>query len=112
MNESNTKTLVTRYPGLYDKHFIFECGDGWFDLIDNLSRAICGKAVAAQVKQKYGTLRFYCDEETSSVRFDIEDAERESETTCEVCGEPGTLRGSHWLSVSCDDCIRTDAYAR
>jgi hypothetical protein len=50
MNPKLTKELIDKYPELYADHtkppteslmcFGFECGDGWYDIIDNLSRCI------------------------------------------------------------------------
>ena len=115
MNEKNTNYLISNYPLLYadcDKKpwescmaFGFEVGDGWFDIINELSAKLepLG-AVATQVKEKYGTLRFYvhtADEEA----FDyIDDAELASESTCEMCGRPGEWSDSGWCSVRCGDC--------
>ena len=62
--------LINKYPKLYKQHdwdmrqtcmcWGFEVGDGWFDLINELSSKIepLG-AEAVQVKEKFGGLRFY-----------------------------------------------------
>lgn len=109
MSPEKTEDLFDRYPMLYrgkdegiQKNlmvFGFECGDGWFDLIDELSRQICELSPmtkAFQVKEKYGTLRFYvgvADPSTSSVVFDIiDDFEECSGKICEECGASGTSK--------------------
>jgi hypothetical protein len=53
-----------------------------------------------QVKEKYGTLRFYCG---CSDRIDhlVNLAERASSLTCEECGEAGQIRGQSWLYTAC-----------
>jgi hypothetical protein len=60
------------------------------------------QVVATQVKEKYGTLRFYYyggDDEISSM---VTLAESMSEVTCEQCGNPGkTLGGEIWTSTLC-----------
>lgn len=56
-----------------------------------------------QVKEKFGTLRFYVDYTTDRVDNYIEFAERMSAKTCEVCGNPGTMRSTRWLKVLCDE---------
>lgn len=55
----------------------------------------------SQVKEKYGTLRFYC---SSTDRIDqlVNLAERCSALTCETCGKYGKMRGHSWLYVACD----------
>jgi hypothetical protein len=121
MNAKNTAYLIGRYPALYRGHewpitenlmpFGFECGDGWFKLIDQLSADItlmdkeCGvDTIAIQVKEKYGGLRFYVMAGSDSVYERIDEAEELSLKTCERCGEPGTLRGTGWVYTMCERC--------
>lgn len=59
---------------------------------------------AVQVKEKYGTLRFYMSCETDEIIDLISDAEALSSQTCESCGEPAKMRGKFWLEVKCDKC--------
>lgn len=62
-----------------------------------------GLAVA-QVKEKFGTLRFYCGGSETIHKY-INLAERLSSVTCEDCGEQGTTAESHgWISTLCDAC--------
>ena len=150
MNEKNTEYLLKTYPKLYRRHqlspnetcmcFYFECGDGWFKIIDELSKKIEAKnnsfksrcenfaykikmlvymfsrmtfdkevfsttiyIEADQVKEKYGTLRFYVNQYGKPVDGWIDEAEKQSEETCEVCGKPGKLNSRGWLSCLCDE---------
>ena len=64
----------------------------------------CVEMFAIQVKEKYGTLRFYMSCETDEISALIEEAEAFSTRTCEVCGNPGILRGEKWFLVRCDKC--------
>jgi len=123
----------------------FSCGDGWHGIIRALSAGIahalsphvsgggmkagpggyyeCGFIVVVdQVKEKYGTLRFYyhsepkpgvlaesVDEEYAyRVLGEIEGmvamAERMSSITCENCGNQGTTNSEGWLSTECVPC--------
>lgn len=59
---------------------------------------------AAQVKEKFGTLRFYMDYGTEEMWALAEQAEKESEITCEDCGAYGILRSGGWIRTLCDDC--------
>ena len=121
MNEKNTKYLVEKYPRLYRGKdlpitqnllpFGIETGDGWFDIIDQLSAEITRldeesitDTLAVQVKEKYGGLRFYISGGDSRVDEAIEYAENKSLETCEVCGEPGRERGTSWIYTMCDKC--------
>lgn len=94
--------------------FGFECGDGWFDLLLECSikiEAIINSLpgldqvgfYATQVKEKFGTLRFYMSYHTDEIDAIIAIAEEKSSVTCEVCGAPGQLRGNSWLSTTCDE---------
>jgi len=118
MNEKNTKYLTEKYLNLYDKISNFECGDGWFALVDGLSEKLealiieykaklpCAEVdpVCTQVKEKYGQLRFYMNLETEEMSDAIAVAEKKSRVTCELCGKPGSIRGKYWLTNFCDDC--------
>ena len=57
----------------------------------------------SQVKEKFGTLRFYInagtDEHYNYIRF----AENLSARICETCGAPGKRRGKHWIYTACDE---------
>lgn len=132
MKAENENFLFNTYPILYHGKdlpitenlmgFGFECGDGWFQIIDNLSKALetlnklgTIKIQATQVKEKYGTLRFYyiiffddkyTKEEINSfnvlINNLVEEAETLSETTCEECGNTGKLRYDiGWIRCLC-----------
>ena len=126
MNPENSLRLQSAFPQLYrfqrldplrqDQPTLFalwgfECGDGWTDLIYRLSQAISAHiesigldVVATQVKEKFGTLRFYVDGGDEEVFRLIDAAEQESATICEACGAPGTLVTKGWHSTLCESC--------
>jgi hypothetical protein len=122
MNNANTEYLYKNFPRLYQQHDLpitqtclcwgFECGDGWFDLIKRLSERLKeisertgGDIQAEQVKEKYGTLRFYINGGDEEAYKAIDKAERESEHTCEQCGKPGATREIHgWYRTLCNEC--------
>jgi len=57
-----------------------------------------------QVKEKFGTLRFYCSCEPEG-RPLIEFVERMSENICEYCGDRGESREDlSWVSTLCNRC--------
>lgn len=96
--------------------FGMECGDGWFKILDNLCTKLeeCINRLpeeaqeyccASQVKEKYGSLRFYMCSSTDEMEDLISEAEKESTKTCEYCGKPGTIDYDQtWLSCLCEDC--------
>ena len=59
------------------------------------------KIQATQVKEKFGTLRFYTDAWHPIIDAYITFAENMSETTCEICGSPGAINDGGWLTVRC-----------
>lgn len=136
MTPEQDKKLCETFPRLYaDRHksmqescfhFGFECGTGWFQLIWDLSvrleQMIEGLGPfspdevaprASQVKEKFGTLRFYMTHSTDEMEAAIDEAERLSEVTCEDCGQSGHLRTlGGWLSTLCDPCVLSRASTR
>jgi len=107
------EVLKGKYPNLYKNSLYFECGPGWYDIIDNLSSKL-EKLIdpsmefptyATQVKEKYGTLRFYLSTETDEMGKLVDEAEELSSHTCEICGLPGKLIDSGgWYETRCDQC--------
>ncbi len=62
----------------------------------------CPQVVAMQVKEKFGTLRFYYSGGDDFVRGVAYMAESMSAVTCETCGAPGSARGGGWIRTMCD----------
>ncbi len=119
MKKEYDEYLCKRYPEIFkNRHgdvkttcmvFGFECGDGWFNLIDKTCEAIMSHVgdkiappVAVQVKEKFGTLRFYVDGGDATTNALIGLAEALSATTCEECGGLGRIRHGGWLLTLCD----------
>ena len=126
MNKKLTDALFTDFPKLYadkDKDctqtlicFGFETGDGWEPLIRECSaklEAINNRIEnpdnwirASQIKEKFGTLRFYLNsvpiEYADEADKAVDEAEEKSGVTCEMCGEPGDTYGGSWLSTVCE----------
>jgi hypothetical protein len=84
----------------------FECGDGWFNiiwrlcsdlepLVAELERETGVRFSVVQVKQKFGTLRFYVSHHSDAIDERIEAAALDALRTCEVCGRPGWQRGTY-----------------
>src|SRR3990167_37910 len=117
MNTKHTKYLYKKYPVLYQQHKLsmsetcmcwgFDCGDGWFNILDVLSRLLTlylPDVQALQVKEKYGTLRFYTNHCSETGYALISFAEHLSGRTCETCGNPGKLYDTGWYSTACVKC--------
>jgi len=94
MNEVLTQALYKEFVLLYAGHkkpaqesamfWGFECDDGWYPLLRNLSRELEGYArlnpgfhlEATQVKSKFGELRFYLAENSACTEAMIEMARK------------------------------------
>ena len=120
--------LVRDFPLLYKEYggsqyetcmaWGFECSDGWFALLYEASVKLeplieeyrkenpqeeylpC----ASQVKEKFGTLRFYLSTGTREMYAIVDEAEELSGKTCEVCGKEGKTGGTGWYRTLCDNC--------
>lgn len=66
--------------------------------------ASCSKVEVQQVKEKFGTLRFYTHGADDTVYGMISMAESLSSVICEECGCPGTQGGKHWIKTLCANC--------
>ena len=65
---------------------------------------------ASQVKEKFGSLRFYLTSGTEEMWALTHEFELRSETICQDCGAPGELRNDyHWLSTLCEKCAMRDS---
>lgn len=100
--------------------FGFGCRDGWEPLIRELSAKLEAliaalpddeeRPKAFQVKEKFGTLRFYMGTSTEEIQAAIREAEDKSALICEACGKPGATRGTplppakwRWVQTLCDE---------
>ena len=57
-----------------------------------------------QVKEKFGTLRFYYSGGDDYIGGLVSMAESMTGVTCEECGNPGESRGGGWIHVYCEPC--------
>jgi hypothetical protein len=113
--ENKLMTDYRFYGGYLDKGLPFECGDGWYPMLVELSDKI--KAIldlkkhhtfnVVQVKEKFGTLRFYADGCTEAINDLIDEYEKKSKAICELCGEKSSLiTVGHWIYNRCPDCAQ------
>ena len=93
------------------EHALGSVGKGWSKIINNLYDAKPKYTNVVTVKEKYGTLRFYCSREPEWYDDLIEYYEHESGKICERCGKPGKLRSEnrYWILTLCDDCDKLDS---
>jgi hypothetical protein len=121
MRQELQQKLYDKYPKIFRQKDLdmkstcmcwgIEVGDGWYQLIDSLCSTIqnqCDNSgvqtEALQVKEKFGTLRFYITCWDDYIYGAIDMAEKMSSHICENCGAVGKIRGASWLVTLCDKC--------
>lgn len=158
MKKELDEQLCEKYPKIFRDRYAdmsqtamcwgFDCGDGWYKIIDNLCQLIQNhidynderiewvkkfnsdlekaeannwenwndawikvprelpesieQVVAVQVKEKYGTLRFYYNGGDEYIHGAVSMAESMSAVTCEVCGDPGSSNEIGWIKITCE----------
>lgn len=130
MRKELDELLCKRYPKIFAQRHLsmretamcwgFDCGDGWFHIIDLLCRWIqlivdqnkLPQVETTQVKEKYGGLRFYVmggagdDDEIDNC---IDYATFLSTHTCEVCGSMDDVgQTDGWITTLCRTCASKD----
>lgn len=113
MTPNLQRALFRLAPTLYRSLERLDCGDGWIDLLSELSiqlETICVEQeakgevplLARQVKTKFGGLRFYLDIGGTGAAGLIDHAKARASLTCEECGAAGSLHHQHgWYSTMC-----------
>lgn len=130
MSPDKIHILCENFPNLYSKrtliegrwYFPFEMSDdGWFQIIYNLSEKLENiivsniwenKPTISQIKEKFGSLRWYMDYSNEEIEGLISDAEGASCHTCIWCGEVGEFRKRSWVLVLCNGCWEKDKNER
>jgi hypothetical protein len=122
MSPEPTKQLYDKFPDLFKEKDLppeqsnmcwgFECSDGWYNIIYTLCSLIqihqksqkpdYEPVVVQQVKEKFGTLRFYYTGGDDIIFGMVAYAEAISGMTCEVCGDRGTTDWKRsWVRTVC-----------
>jgi hypothetical protein len=123
MRKELEQRLVERWPRWFNTKGDIRCtamprgfthDDGWFDLLWRLcedleplvaafEQASGSQFEVLQVKEKFGGLRFYVSDADDAIHQRIGIAADESFRTCEICGQPGTLREARCIKTLCDE---------
>ena len=123
------KKLCKRYPFLivrdwddkplgFDFTYLDDIPKGWCEafglqMCEDIRRVLVKANYlydyrVVQVKEKYGSLRWYDNGAPSSIYRELQDVidkyERLSERTCICCGRPATKISLGWISPYCDKC--------
>lgn len=125
MTKELEKKLFKKYPLIFqdkDKSvkeslipFGFECGDGWYNIINRLCSNLQWNTdhndepqiIAAQVKEKFGSLHFYIRGGTESQNTVISFVESLSYHICEKCGSMKDIgHTGGWITTLCEECAK------
>lgn len=122
-DDSALEPILERIPARWGRWIDVDAG--WYPLViatDIRLAAIDPHYVVHQIKEKFGTLRYYCASSSENPGDDgvgdafdavVRDAERESAITCERCGEPGTLHDKRsWVKTLCAPCAAILGYTQ
>lgn len=128
MKQELDEKLVKTFPKIFRDRYAsvndtcmawgFTCDDGWYWLIYNLCDALQWdidhnrrpQVVASQVKEKFGTLRFYVGSATEEQFATIHFAEFLSGSLCELCGSTRQVKQTKggWIKTLCDKCMKAE----
>ena len=110
------KHMEERFPKMFSgKYGGFACGEGWWPILEKLcsniqshidwknkQSEIVPQVTVAQIKEKFGGLRFYYDGGDEQIRGMVQMAEAWADASCEECGAPGKSRDGGWIKTLCD----------
>lgn len=118
-HEAGLRAILRRIPDGWGRWI--SCSRGWYSIIIALDQALAEidpDYVLHQVKEKFGTLRYYYRTEVEGARERMNTLIRAAETrcgaTCELCGEPGVRHsnGRGWILTLCPSCATEKGYGR
>lgn len=109
-------SMEEKYPKMFANPYGGFCvGEGWWPILQalcsniqhylnwkNKNGEVVPQVVVAQIKEKFGGLRFYYDGGDDQIRGMVSMAESWASKTCETCGNPGTSREGGWIKTLCD----------
>jgi hypothetical protein len=112
------KQMEEKYPKMFANPYGgFAIGEGWWPIIESLcsniqshtdwwnknreTRPVVEQVVVAQIKEKFGGLRFYYEGGDEQISGMVRMAEAWASHACEECGAPGTSGGKGWIKTLC-----------
>ena len=107
------RRMEERFPAMFSgKYGGFAVGAGWWPMLETLcgviqshidqSKGNCPQVVIEQIKEKFGTLRFYYQGGDEFIHGAVWLAESMSAAMCEECGAPGKRTQGGWIQTLCD----------
>jgi hypothetical protein len=110
--EAPLRKLLERIPDGWGRWI--SCGPGWYPILARIEERLSEldpNYEVNQIKEKFGTLRFYWEGDIPDGAAIVDGAEAESARTCELCRSAGHLRTrAGWLKTLCDRCSRSEGF--
>jgi hypothetical protein len=131
--KDDIQQITTKFPLMFGEIPSITCGDGWYDIVHCLCHTIQNhidsrqkqhdwmvsrgdiptvtlvpQVHVLQIKEKFGTLRFYYSGGDDYIAGAIQLSENLSSRTCENCGARGEIRNGIWIRTLCEDCYQND----
>lgn len=112
LTASRLELLKLKYPNLYPEDFKFGCGEGWYEIIDELS-VILSKEFKMMIQngeepfidrmdEHNGRLRIIASDSNASIDFAIKSANSKSTKFCEMCGQQAKISSVNgWARTLC-----------
>ena len=108
--------MLERFPKMFAEPYGGFCVDeGWWPILESLcgqiqhhidwknrQSEIVVQVTVAQIKEKFGGLRFYYDGGDDTINGMVRMAEAWADASCETCGAPGRSREGGWIKTLCD----------
>jgi hypothetical protein len=105
VQRGDTELFNARYKSYkqeYKEKILADIQSGRINLMQDVEEEF-PQVEVTQVKEKFGTLRFYTSLGDDYIYGAIAMAESMSAVTCETCGKPGKLFTYGWWHVACDE---------
>jgi len=117
------RRMEEKYSAMFSRPYGgFAIGKGWWPIVESLCENIhhhtewnnknfekgytqykqVPQVEVAQIKEKFGGLRFYYDGGDDVIHGMVQMAESWAAHTCEECGAPGERRSGGWIKTMCD----------
>jgi len=108
--------MLERFPKMFAEPYGGFCVDeGWWPILESLcgqiqhhldwknrQSEVVVQVKVAQIKEKFGGLRFYYDGGDDAIDGMVRMAESWAAHSCETCGAPGKSQDGGWIKTLCD----------
>lgn len=98
--------LGTGFVYLTVEDILKQCPEGWQGRVKKFLTTCPPDTKILQIKEKFGQLRLYIQGTPEAYQL-ANATERECDSLCQACGEPGVLctRPTNWISTYCPTCM-------